>query len=295
MDKMMIAAAINEGSTKEQNPHVPYGVDEIVAAAIACADAGASVIHFHARDASTGDQLWEGYAAYAEAMKAIRKERDVLLYPSFPPNRPKEERFAHVIALAEEPSVGLELVAFGIGSTNMGSYNPDTKELRGHTHVNPHEDVIYFIESMRSRGVKPALGIRDVGHMRHLTMYREMGLIEDPVTVDITITDGDTYGPYPNVRGLMMYLDMVPPGMTLNWFVASYGARGQGESFRRMSLLASAMGGHVRVGLGDNPRLDGKSYTNAEQVEITANMARQAGREVATVADARGLLGLAAS
>ncbi|MCL0101548.1 3-keto-5-aminohexanoate cleavage protein [Dehalococcoidia bacterium] len=293
MAKMMISAAINEASTKEQNPHVPYGVDEIVEDSIACVDAGASIIHFHARDSQTGDQIWEGYDDYVKVMEAIRKERDVILYPSFPPNRPKEERFAHVIALADNPSVGLELVAFGIGSTNMGTYDPDKNELRTHTHVNPHEDVIYFIESMTSRGIKPALGIRDVGHMRHLAMYRDMGLIEDPATIDITITDGDTFGPYPNARGIMMYLDMIPPGMDLNWFVASYGARGTGASFRRMSMLASAMGGHVRVGLGDNPNLDGQTYTNAEQVRITADMARQAGREVAKTADARQLLGLA--
>ena len=54
MQKMMIEAAINELATKEQNPHVPYGPEEVAEDAIACAKAGAAIVHFHARDAQTG-------------------------------------------------------------------------------------------------------------------------------------------------------------------------------------------------------------------------------------------------
>ncbi len=292
MDKMMLAAAINEASTKEQNPNVPYGVEEIARDAIACAEAGAAIVHFHTRDAVTGEQIWDSFDAYAEAIKLIHRECDVMIYPSFPPMRPKEERFAHVIALAEDPSVKMEVVAFGVGSTNMGSYDPVEGSLSSHANVNTHEDAMYFIESMRSRGIAYNLGVRDVGHLRHIAVYRDMGLVQEPLTVEMTLTERDTYGPYPDAKGLMMYLDMLPKDMRCNWFAVVHAAHEDGAAFRRISMLAAAMGGHVRLGLGDNPLLDGKPHTNEQHVEIVAEMARQAGREVATAADARRLIGL---
>ena len=71
MQKLIIEAAINEQAPKSDNPNVPYTVDEVVAEAIACADAGAAIVHFHARDADTGDMQEPGTAFYLDAMRQI--------------------------------------------------------------------------------------------------------------------------------------------------------------------------------------------------------------------------------
>ena len=64
MQKMMIEVALNELATREENPNVPYGPDEIARDAIACAKAGASILHFHARDPKTGEQRWTDTQLY---------------------------------------------------------------------------------------------------------------------------------------------------------------------------------------------------------------------------------------
>ena len=78
MNKVMIEAAINESVTREQHPGVPITPEEIADQAIACARAGASIIHFHARDRQSGADAWTSFETYAEAYRLIQKESDVL-------------------------------------------------------------------------------------------------------------------------------------------------------------------------------------------------------------------------
>ena len=99
----MIEVAINELASKSDNVHVPYSVDEVVADAVACAQAGASIVHFHARDAGTGEQRWHDTDFYREAFRRIREQCDAVLYPTQPGSG--MERCPHVMQLADE---GLE-------------------------------------------------------------------------------------------------------------------------------------------------------------------------------------------
>ena len=75
MQKMMIEAAINELASKKYNPNVPYGPEEVAEDALACIEAGATIVHFHARDADTGAQLWTDANVYGEAMAMIRRDQ----------------------------------------------------------------------------------------------------------------------------------------------------------------------------------------------------------------------------
>ena len=155
MQKMMIEAAINELASKKYNPNVPYGPEEVAEDALACIEAGATIVHFHARDADTGAQLWTDATVYSEAMAMIRRDRpDALLYPSYPGARPKEQRFAHIAALANDPAAKLDLATFDVGATNNSGVDPDTGAFRpAGTYVNSHDDLIYFMEKSRELGV----------------------------------------------------------------------------------------------------------------------------------------------
>jgi 3-keto-5-aminohexanoate cleavage enzyme len=289
MHKLIIEAAINEVADKAQNPNVPYGPEEVARDAIACAKAGAAIVHFHARDSKSGAQLWSSAETYAQAIKLIRKECDAILYPTYRSGIPKEERIGHVVKLADDPSVRLELATLDVGATNTGSVDPKSGEIRGGTYVNTHEDMVYFMRTLKAHGVFYSLGVRDVGHMRHIQAYAQMGLVPQPWVVKIFMSENDTQGPPPDARTLQMYLDMVPPGVPCHWFVTTFKSP---ESHARTNMLAAAMGGHIRTGLGDNPVLNGKRLTNAQQIELAVDLAHKAGRDVANAAEARQMMGM---
>ncbi len=87
----------------------------------------------------------------------------------------------------------------------------------------------------------------------------------------------------------MMYLDMVPKDVQCHWFLTTYNAS---EVHERLNMLAAAMGGHIRTGLGDNPVLNGKKLTNAQQVQLAVELAHKAGRTIASSAETRQMLGM---
>src|SRR6056297_2857253 len=101
MEPLIIECSLNEQVTKAQNPYVPIARDELVADALAATAAGASILHFHARDEQTGDLLHPGTGFYRDVMREIRRaDPDVLLYPTYGASPTPEERFSHLAALA---------------------------------------------------------------------------------------------------------------------------------------------------------------------------------------------------
>ena len=179
-----------------------------------------------------------------------------------------------------------------MGATNNSGIDPDTGAFRpAGTYVNSHDDLIYFMEKSRENGIAFSLGVRDVGHMRHIHEYLRMGLASEPLVLKIFMSSGNAAGPYPNVKGLSMYLDMIPPGMTAQWFITMFRSP---EEAGRMYMLAAAMGGHIRTGLGDTPVIDGRRPTNADLVKEAVDLAHKAGREAATLAEGRAMMGMTA-
>jgi 3-keto-5-aminohexanoate cleavage enzyme len=274
MEPLIIEVAINELASRDDNPNIPYSVDEVVADAVACARAGAAIVHFHARDAQTGEQRWFDTQFYRGAFAAIRAECDALLYPTQPGSG--MDRCPHVIELADE---GLEMATVDVFSHHSNAFDGD----------NPDPNLA-VMSALRQRGVSYSMGVREVGHLRKLERYRALGLLDDRLHLKIFL-DEELVGPVPDARGLLMFLDHVGPGATCDWFTTLYRGRPDGRCFRRLSMLAAAMGGHIRTGLGDMPTLDGKStYRNVDMVEMAADLAHKAGRQVATAAQARATL-----
>ena len=125
MNPVIIEVGLNEATTREENSHVPITPEEIADDILACAEAGASVIHFHARDPETGDQRTCDTALYREAMRRVREAGcDILMYPTYAAflsgqADPVQERFGHVLSLADDPDVGLRLGPLDMGSLNL--------------------------------------------------------------------------------------------------------------------------------------------------------------------------------
>ncbi|MGE3448423.1 MAG: 3-keto-5-aminohexanoate cleavage protein [Microbacteriaceae bacterium] len=309
MEKVIIEVALNEYVTTAENPHVPLTIDEIVRDAVECADAGASIVHFHPRDPACAPGVIDmaraqDTAFYREAMRRIRRERDVIAYPtnSFQTHvGPDEEPdlFPHVRELATDPQAGLETFVAFIGAANAGWWHPEARRwVTDRAVYMTHAETAWYLKWCAEAGFRTQFGVREPGHIRHIYHYQDMGLVPDPVVVHLNFSDGPPFGPLPAVQGIQAFLSAVPEGKRPpQWFVHNFANRfnaidAHPESHRMLNLLAIAMGGHVRTGIGDLPRWDGAALTNAEMVGRYARIAREMGREIATADEARQILGI---
>jgi uncharacterized protein (DUF849 family) len=149
--------------------------------------------------------------------------------------------------------------------------------------ANPFEEIIALLEAMNEHGIKPEHECFDLGHVGSLEPLVHMGLLQPPLHVSCVM--GVLGGVPPTARNLAAMVDNVPAGS--HWGLI-------GISRRQWTLLAAALalGGSVRVGLEDNFYLpDGEmARSNGDLVERAARMTRDAGRRVATVAEARAML-----
>jgi 3-keto-5-aminohexanoate cleavage enzyme len=137
-------------------------------------------------------------------------------------------------------------------------------------------------------GIGYTLGIREPGHLRSLVAYHEYGWLPEPLALKFYLSAKHPYGLPPTVKGLEMYVDMIPAGLKHVWFTEIKGS----DIHIPLSSVAVAMGGHVRTGLGDNWIVQGKPIANIEYVEHFANLAECCGRGVATPQEARRMLGI---
>lgn len=322
MKKLIIEVAQNEIVTRDENPHVPLTAEEIAEDAYQCYLAGASIVHFHNR--KTDWQVKEGLSAddpsrdyagkydtmlagstphYVETMKLMKARCDVIPYPTFPPpgNKARDkgdlDRFSHVRELREHPDVRLETFVCFVGAANVGRYDKATDSfILDMVSSTTHADMVNFLRWCKSANFRTQFAVREPGHMRHILMYRDMGLVPDPIVVHLNFSDATPHGPLPNAEGIAAFLSVVPHNVRCEWFIHSYTTFGHDPSIpdthRLLNVLAVAMGGHVRTGIGDLPRWDGKALTNAQMVAAFVEVARIAGREIATPAEARQILGL---
>ena len=300
-DGVMIEVALHELVGKSANPHVPYGPEEVAADAAACVDAGATLLHFHARDPDSGEQRWHDKALYTDTvarMRALGVATDVPWYPTYPGVRPEvavRDSMPHVAVLADD--VGLELAAIDVGSGNLSPYRAETREFLAADGVKrlPHSLFHEFTEFCRAHGLRPYLGVYEPGHVRHVAAYLDAGWLDAPLVLKCFFSKHHPYGLPPVARSVEMTAEIlatVLAGMEYEWFVQCYG-----RAIWDLAPAALAHGGHLRVGLGDYHPWDwpddgADQPTNTELVERAAKAAGDAGRPVATVVETRRRLGL---
>ncbi len=303
MKPVIIEVGLNEATTREENSHVPITPEEIADDIIACSEAGAAIIHFHARDRTTGDQKTCDAALYREAMLLVRKAGcDCLMYPTYAPFLsgrvdPVEERFGHVLSLADDPEIALRIGPLDMGSLNLvmaarGELLPgsDSMPLEFSVYENPVPLLRRMLEEYDSRGLISMLAVFEPGHLR-LTMIMLAAGFGRHATLKFFLSDRWMHGPLPDPEGLDFYLrmlDRLRGEREIEWVCAPSGieSRAAVEELLRHALRRD---GHVRVGVGDCP-LAARGRTNSQLVAEVAVMAREMGRQPASTADALRLL-----
>jgi 3-keto-5-aminohexanoate cleavage enzyme len=293
MDKLIIEARINEHMRREAgNPNVPYLPDEIAADALACAKAGASVLHFHARQPN--GKPAHGTAAYEATVRSIRARSDILIHPTLGDVSHEggpEQRLAHIVELAKDPASAPHMAPVDMGSVNLDVYNPQARrfETSERIYKNSTGTHAYLLSTMRKAGVKPYLSCWNIGFIRQAVAFMDMGVIEEPAYMGLILTENSFLGGHPGtMKGLLAHVDMLPPERRIVWTVLNYGG-----NLLPLAGAVIAMGGHISIGIGDYTYPELGHPTNAELIGRVVAMARDAGREIATPAEARRMLAIA--
>ena len=291
MEKLIIAVGLNENVSREQNPNVPITPEEIAQDVADCVEAGASVIHLHARDPSSGEPRLNDAGLYLDIFHAIRERVDVPCYPTYPTYLDCDERYQHVVALGEDPASALEIAPVIGGTTNLGYMDPQQRRLL--TGPDPAYSVLYnpyaymqsHLEFAREHDLWVSHDIFEPGMVRNAIALWEMGEYRRPMLLKFFMAENFTFGFPPEVRYLDTLVSMLPDTLDCEWLFLPFDVGFE----RAWSLWTWCIenGGHVRVGVGDNPAGSGYLPTNAQRVHQIAEFARGRGREVASIAGVR--------
>ena len=275
-DKVILSCALTGAvTTKAHCPAIPYTPIEIAEEARRAHDAGAAVVHIHARN-DDGSPTWSK-DTFARIMEETKKRCPVLINWSTGGAGPMRDRVSH---LALRPAIA----ALNMGSMNYAKWSDAKKSFAFQfVFTNSFDDIIAFAKAMKEHGAKPEMECFDVGHTNSYRVLEGLGLIEPPYHFSFIM--GVLGGIPATARHLAFQAEQVPAGS--RWKVI-----GISREQWPLAMAALALGGDVRVGLEDNfylPTGD-MARSNGELVDAAVKLVQLSGRTVATVDDARQAL-----
>ncbi len=280
MTKMIVTAAVTGGEpvSREMTPYVPCSPEEIVEETVRCWEAGASIVHLHAKEPGTGKPAADPNPLLKRYIEMIRDGCDIIInVTTGGGRRATAEKLDEMIR--ERCWLGQEM-----SSMNMGSINSWVRPHRG-TFMNQVPTIERWADYMNEAGVKPELEIYDTGMINTAKMLTERGVFDEPLHIQFVMIGSTGISPTP--RALLYCLDEKPESWT--WSVCALG-----RHELPMGAVAMTLGGHVRVGFEDNIyiRRGELAKSNAELVERIVTIAEALNIEVATPDEARSILGL---
>ena len=264
-----VAPVAHVGHLLPDGTRNPLTSNDVATETIACARAGASVVHLHVRDeagAQTADRT-----SFGRTLDLIRQESDIIINGST----------GGVSDLSlEDRCVSLDDPRVEIGSLNMGSVN-----FGDSTYINTVPDIRFWATRMRERDVVPELEVFNPSMITTSMQLRDEGILGEPLHFNFCL--GFTGAIAADYRHLFFLVDLLPPG-------AEFGLIHEG--MRDLTLVSAAlgMGARVlRVGFEDGPWIhrNRPARSNAELVANLVDLIRAAGKEPATPDQARRLLG----
>lgn len=272
MSKIIITAAVVGAEvTRKDTPYLPITPDEIAEEAYRCWQAGASIVHIHARDEQ--GNATQDRQVYKKIIDKIKERCDIIVQVSTggAVGMTPAERIQPVELAPEMATLSTGTVNFGEG-----------------IFINALGDIQFFAQRMQQIGVRPEFEIFDAGMINNAMQLVRGGWVTGHLHFDLVL--GVPGGLPATARNLSFLVDSLPPVAT--WTVA-----GIGRFQLPMALMAVAMGGHVRVGFEDNIYYSKGilATSNAQLVERIARIAQEAGRELATPAEARQILQIVSS
>jgi 3-keto-5-aminohexanoate cleavage enzyme len=291
MRKVWIEAALNGAWTRALQPGIPDTVGAIIAEGVACARAGATIIHAHAYEHG-GPQTFD-WQVYARIIEGIRARIEVPVYPSYPSilttsidsslsGADGAARFAHIEALAARGL--LEFAVIDRGGVNFTQIAQTPKARAAGTYLNPEAHIRYALGFAARYGFHPAFAIYEPGFTRAGAALARAAGVKLPI-YRFMFSEAFAVGFPPKPYALAAHLTLLEAEAgPAPWMIAGLCA-----DVRPLIGEAVTRGGHVRVGLEDAPL--GTPMSNLTLVEEAVRIVRQYGAEPASSADMRQALG----
>ncbi len=297
--KVVITCAVTGAiHTPSMSPHLPITPDEIAADALAAAEAGAAILHLHARDPETGkpDQTPEAFARFLPRIKQ-GTNAVINLTTGGSPFMRVEER----VKPAE--TFKPEVASLNMGSINFGLFHlldrykdfkfdwerPHLEATRDLVFRNSFKDIEYILRTCADNGTRFEFECYDIGHLYNLKHFLDRGLVKPPLFVQSVFGILGGIGTHAeDVAHMKRTADRLF-GEDYQWSVL-----GAGAAQMRIAAMAAAMGGNVRVGLEDSLWAGPKRLAegSAEQVRIVRRIVEGLGLEIASADEAREILAL---
>lgn len=297
--KVIITCAVTGAiHTPSMSPHLPVTPAEIADAAIGAAEAGAAIVHLHARNPETGkpDQTPEAFAPFLKVIKQ-RSGCVINLTTGGAPYMTVEERVRPAATFKPE------VASLNMGSMNFGLF-PMLNRFKSFKHdwerealensrnlvfKNTFQDIEYVLRTCAENGTRFEFECYDVGHLYNLAHFLDRGLVKPPLFVQTVFGILGGIGPHPDD-----VLHMKRTADRLFGDAYSWSVLGAGRNQMPVAAMAAAMGGNVRVGLEDS-LWDGPgrlAESNAAQVHRVRQILEGLGLEIATPDEARQILAL---
>ena len=298
-NKVIISCAVTGAiHTPSMSPHLPITPEEIITDSLAATEAGAAILHLHARNPEDGrpDQTPEGFSPF---LSRIKQSSDAVINITTggSPYMTVAERVAP--AANHKP----ELASLNMGSMNFGLYpmlkryktfkfDWEREHLEGSKDLvfrNSFKDIEYVLETCYGNGTRFEFECYDVSHLYNLAHFADRGLVKPPFFVQSVFgLLGGIGAHHEDVMHMKRTADRLF-GNDFRWSVL-----GAGANQFRVAAQAATLGGNVRVGLEDSlwAGRGELAISNAVQVRKVRNIIENLGLEVATPEEAREMLQL---
>ncbi len=301
MDKLIITAAIT-GSVHipTQTPYLPLTPREIADESVRSAEAGAAIVHIHARDPKDGKPCSD-LEIFREIVASIKERSDVVICISTGGGAGMsiEERTKTI------PFFKPEMASCNMGSMNFGLYpllekykefkypweKPYLEMTRHFIFANTFADLEYICAIARENGTKLEHEMYDVGHLYNTKFLLDRGLLEPPIHIQfVTGVLGGIQSTFDDLLHMKRIADKLFGEDRYTWSVIGAGYPAEFH----LGAIAAMLGGHVRVGMEDNFRIRKGEYakSNAELAEKMVRIAKELDRDIASPDEARAILGL---
>jgi uncharacterized protein (DUF849 family) len=266
-------------ANRKQCPAIPYTPEEIGEEARRAYEAGASVVHIHARN-DDGSPTFSP-AVFARIKEEVRKRSPILL--NFSTGTILDDVTEQCTYIRESKP---EIAALNMGTMNYSKYSAKRKAFDfDMVFSNTYGKIIKLLSAMNEAGVKPELECFDTGHTQGVAPLLDMGVLRPPLQFSFIV---NVLGGIPaHPESLQLQTKIMPAGSEWEVIGISHGQW-------RMLATALVLGGNIRCGLEDHLYLPNgeMAKSNGELVEVAVRLTRDVGRRPATVEEARQILGL---